>query len=66
MPSGVRVATFYDLPGILQFTLAGLNTNTLSLTSSTFGYVTQTLGSGTGVNSTGGGRAVQLGARIVF
>ena len=25
-----------------------------------------TLGSGTGVNSTGGGRAVQLGARIVF
>jgi hypothetical protein len=37
-----------------------------SLTSSTFGYVTGTLGSGTGVNGTGGGRAVQLGARISF
>ena len=56
----------FNVTNTAQFTLAGLNTNTLSLTSSTFGYVTQTLGSGTGVNSTGGGRAVQLGARIVF
>jgi hypothetical protein len=37
-----------------------------SLTSATFGYVTSTLGSGTGVNGTGGGRAVQLGAKISF
>lgn len=37
-----------------------------SLTSSTFGYVTGTLGSGTGVNGTGGGRAVQLGAKVNF
>ena len=37
-----------------------------SLTSSTFGYVTSTLGSGTGVNGTGGGRALQLGAKVSF
>ena len=37
-----------------------------SLTSSTFGYVAGTIGSGTGVNGTGGGRAVQLGAKITF
>lgn len=37
-----------------------------SLTSSTFGYVTGTIGSGTGVNGTGGGRAVQLGVRVNF
>jgi hypothetical protein len=37
-----------------------------SLTSSTYGYVTSTIGSGTGVNGTGGGRAVQLGAKVVF
>jgi hypothetical protein len=37
-----------------------------SLTSSTFGYVTGTIGSGTGVNGTGGGRAVQLGLKISF
>jgi hypothetical protein len=37
-----------------------------SLTSSTFGYVTSTLGTGTGVNGTGGGRAVQLGVKVSF
>jgi len=37
-----------------------------SITSSTFGYVTGTIGSGTGVNGTGGGRAVQLGAKFTF
>ncbi|HKE20812.1 MAG TPA: TonB-dependent receptor [Bryobacteraceae bacterium] len=37
-----------------------------SLTNSSFGYVTGTLGSGTGVNGTGGGRSVQLGAKLVF
>ena len=37
-----------------------------SITSSTFGIVNSTVGSGTGVNGTGGGRAVQLGAKIVF
>ena len=35
-----------------------------SMTSSTFGYVTSTLGSGTGVNGTGGGRVLQLGAKV--
>jgi hypothetical protein len=37
-----------------------------SITSSTYGYVTSTLGSGTGVNGTGGGRALQLGTKITF
>ena len=41
------------------------NPNT-SYTANTFSYVTGTLGSGTGVNGTGGGRAVQLGAKITF
>jgi hypothetical protein len=37
-----------------------------SITSSTYGYVTGTIGSGTGVNGTGGGRSLQLGAKISF
>jgi hypothetical protein len=37
-----------------------------SLTSSTFGYVTSTIGSGTGVNGVGGGRAFQLGVKVTF
>jgi hypothetical protein len=37
-----------------------------SLTNAQFGYVTSTLGSGTGVNGTGGGRAIQLGAKLSF
>jgi hypothetical protein len=37
-----------------------------SVTSSTFGYVTSTQSSGTGVNGTGGGRALQLGLRLTF
>jgi hypothetical protein len=37
-----------------------------SLTSSTYGYVTGTVGSGTGVNGTGGGRALQLGVKMSF
>lgn len=35
-------------------------------TANTFSYVTGTLGSGTGVNGTGGGRAIQLGAKVTF
>src|SRR5579875_1425267 len=37
-----------------------------SITSSNYGYVTSTLGSGTGVNGTGGGRALQLAAKLSF
>lgn len=37
-----------------------------SLTSSTYGYVTGTIGSGTGVNGAGGGRALQLGVKVSF
>ena len=36
------------------------------LTNATFGYVTSTLGSGTGVNGVGGGRSVQLGMKVSF
>jgi hypothetical protein len=37
-----------------------------NLTNSTYGYVTGTVGSGTGVNGTGGGRALQLGIKLGF
>lgn len=37
-----------------------------SITSSTFGHVTSTIGSGSGVNGTGGGRALQLSGTIRF
>jgi hypothetical protein len=37
-----------------------------SFTSSTFGQVTGTTGSGSGVNGTGGGRALQLSGTIRF
>jgi hypothetical protein len=37
-----------------------------SITSSTFGQVTSTIGSGSGVNGTGGGRALQLSGTIRF
>ncbi len=37
-----------------------------SLTSGTFGQVTGTLGSGSGVNGVGGGRALQLSAKLSF
>jgi hypothetical protein len=37
-----------------------------SLTSSTDGFVTGTVGSGSGVNGTGGGRAIQLGVKLNF
>jgi len=37
-----------------------------SITSGTFGYVTSTVGSGSGVNGTGGGRAFQLGVKLFF
>lgn len=36
------------------------------ITSSSFGHITSTLGSGTGVNGTGGGREIQLGAKLSF
>jgi hypothetical protein len=60
----------------LQLRLEGLNAwnkaqysnpNTSAGPGNTaFGLITSTLSSGTGVNSTGGGRAVQLGAKLVF
>ena len=37
-----------------------------SITSTTFGQVTSTVGSGSGVNGTGGGRALQLSGTIRF
>jgi hypothetical protein len=56
----IRAETF-NLTNTPQF-----NNPSTSLTSSTYGYVTSTLGSGTGVNGTGGGRVLQLGAKINF
>lgn len=46
-------------------TPAFANPNT-DITSSSFGHITGTLGSGSGVNGTGGGRAIQLGAKLSF
>jgi hypothetical protein len=42
------------------------NPNTGSIGTANFGIITSTLSSGTGVNGTGGGRVVQLGAKLVF
>jgi hypothetical protein len=42
------------------------NPNTGSIGTANFGIITGTLSSGTGVNGTGGGRVVQLGAKIMF
>jgi hypothetical protein len=59
----------FNVTNTAEFTLLatpGASNNQVSLTSSTFGYVTQTIGSGTGVNGTGGGRAVQLGLKVNF
>lgn len=37
-----------------------------NITSTTFGQVTSTVGSGTGINSIGGGRSIQLSATLTF
>jgi hypothetical protein len=58
----------------LQLRLESLNvTNTPQFSnpntgccSGNFGYITGTISSGTGVNGTGGGRVVQLGAKLTF
>lgn len=42
------------------------NPNTSSIGTANFGLITGTLSSGTGVNGTGGGRVVQLGAKITW
>jgi hypothetical protein len=54
-------AEAFNLSNTPQFS----NPNT-SLTSSSFGYVTGTIGSGSGANGTGGGRAMQFSARVLF
>lgn len=42
------------------------NPNTSSIGSASFGIITSTLSSGTGVNGTGGGRVVTLGLKVFF
>ena len=42
------------------------NPNTSGIGTANFGIITSTISSGTGVNGTGGGRVVQLGAKITF
>jgi len=56
----------FNVTNTPEFTLSAQNSSTVSLTSATFGYVTSTIGSGTGVNGTGGGRAMQLGLKVTF
>jgi len=51
----------FNLTNTPQFSNPSTN-----MTASTFGAVTGTIGSGTGVNGTGGGRAVQVSVKIVF
>jgi hypothetical protein len=62
----LRAETF-NVTNTPEFTIGtGSGNANTTTTSSTFGYVTSTLGSGTGVNGTGGGRALQLGAKVSF
>ena len=56
----VRAESF-NVTNTAQFS----NPNT-SITSATYGMVTGTRSTGTGVNGTGGGRLVQLGAKLTF
>lgn len=56
----LRLETF-NLTNTPQFANPNATTN-----NSNYGYITGTIGSGTGVNGTGGGRAVQLGAKVTF
>ena len=57
----------------MQLRLETLNmTNTAQFSNpntgfgSNFGFITGTISSGTGVNGTGGGRVVQLAAKMTF
>jgi hypothetical protein len=62
----LRAETF-NVTNTPQFTIGtGSGNGNTTTTSSTYGYVTSTIGSGTGVNGTGGGRALQLGAKVSF
>jgi hypothetical protein len=56
----LRLETF-NLTNTPQFSNPNTTTNNANYT-----YITGTLGSGTGVNGTGGGRAVQLGVKVMF
>ena len=68
-----RTITIREGKARLQLRLETLNsTNTAQFSNpntgfgSNFGFITNTLSSGTGVNGTGGGRVVQLGAKVTF
>jgi hypothetical protein len=68
-----RWISFNDGKQKLQLRFETLNTtNTPQFSNpntgfgSNFGFITGTLSSGTGVNGTGGGRVVQLGAKVTF
>jgi Carboxypeptidase regulatory-like domain len=56
----------FNLTNTPEFAFANLTNTQMSITNSTYGYITSTLGSGTGVNGTGGGRALQLAAKFTF
>lgn len=61
----LRCDTF-NLSNTPEFVFSSANPINQSITSSSFGDITGTLGSGTGVNGTGGGRAIQLAAKFSF
>jgi hypothetical protein len=68
-----RIILFREGRTRLQLRLETLNmTNTPQFSNpntgfgSNFGFITNTLSSGTGVNGTGGGRVVQLGVKVTF
>jgi len=57
----------FQLSNTPQFSNPSVGSNNdASITSTTFGQVTSTIGSGSGVNGVGGGRALQLSGTIRF
>jgi hypothetical protein len=61
-----RISAELRLEGFQITNTSQFNNPTASLTSSTNGFINSTLGSGSGVNGTGGGRALQLGVKLSF
>ena len=57
----------FQLSNTPQFAYGATAPNTSSITSSSFGYITSTLGSGQGgVNGVGGGRSLQASVKLQF
>ena len=61
-----RIRAEFRVEGFQITNTPQFNNPQTSLTSATFGIVNSTLGSGSGVNGVGGGRALQLGVKLSF